>query len=402
MAILSIKPSKHGRASIKYVVSEKSHREGMDRVLEISGVNCLPETALDSFSKVWDRFNVSEGKNVQTYNVIQSFSRDEFIVDNLDDVKTVHEIGLETGRRLFPGRQVLVVTQADTKNAVLHNHIVINNPNPIDGKKLSGAENRWINLQPKHDEILREFGANVIDLSKERSIDRRTISEIKTSEQGEYVWKDDLRDRILQSISNPKITSMEKFKEDMILNHRVDVKERKNGNLSYYFIDEDFKERKIRAGKLGTRYAKEKIHLTIELNAQGQRNSGGMKSSQKKSSRIKRSSITQTPLTNVQIIENDRNKDYSDLFREEPTQTTKEVKKKVKPKKEDTQASKSANNEDFYGVKRESAKSIPMEDVEELEKERYNKALRDSQFKQSLEYKILKAQEEAKKKNQHN
>ena len=87
----------------------------MDIFLEASGINYLPETALESFSKVWKRFNVSERENVQTYNAIQSFSRDEFIVDNPEDVKKVHEIGLETGQRLFPGRQILVITKADTK-----------------------------------------------------------------------------------------------------------------------------------------------------------------------------------------------------------------------------------------------------------------------------------------------
>lgn len=95
---------------------------------------------------------------------------------------------------------------------MLHNHLVINNPNPIDGSRLSGPENSWINLQPKHDEILRELGANVIDLSKDKTIDRRTIGEIKSAEKGKYVWKDDLRNRIMEALADERVTNTEKFK----------------------------------------------------------------------------------------------------------------------------------------------------------------------------------------------
>lgn len=269
MATLSIKSSKHGGKSVSYTKDVKSHSEEFERCLELSGINCNAENAREEFKIVWDRFGVETGEDIQTYNLIQAFSKDEFNPDNPDDIRRVNEIGHALARRLYPDRQAIIATQADNEGRNLHNHIVVNNVNPIDGSRLSGERIRWINLSKDHDELLKEFGAHVIERDNEKAFDKQTIKEMKLREAGKYVWKDDLKSRIETCLEDKTIKSNDDFIEKMNEDYKVDVRVRKNGNISYYFTDEEEKQRKIRAGKLGLKYSKEGVNYAITTNQKG-------------------------------------------------------------------------------------------------------------------------------------
>ena len=65
----------------------------------VSGIHCMPETALNEFRFVKNKFGKTEGR--QYYHIVQSFSPD----DNLD-AETAHEIGLKFAE-FFPGYQIV-------------------------------------------------------------------------------------------------------------------------------------------------------------------------------------------------------------------------------------------------------------------------------------------------------
>lgn len=266
MATLSIRPSKHGGKSVSYTKDVKSHNEDFERCIALSGLNCNPENARAEFQVVWDRYGLKAGEKIQTYNLIESFSNEEYDPDNPDDVLKVNDIGHALAKKLYPDRQVVVATQADNKGRNLHNHIIVNNVNPVDGTRLSGEKTRWVNLSKEHDEVLREFGANVIERDSGKAFDKQTIKEIKLRDSGRYVWKDDLKTRIETCLDDETIKNKTDFKQKMLEEYQVDVRIRKNGNISYHFTDKEEKQRKIRAGKLGLKYGKDGVEYAIASN----------------------------------------------------------------------------------------------------------------------------------------
>ena len=72
----------------------------------ISGINCSPESALDEFRFVKNRFHKEDGWSY--YYIVQSFSPNDDLTP-----KTAHEIGLKFAEH-FPGFQILVATHTYT------------------------------------------------------------------------------------------------------------------------------------------------------------------------------------------------------------------------------------------------------------------------------------------------
>ena len=109
-------------ASVKFVAVSRGLRGIVDYVTNrektneslISGVNCLPQTAVEEFQAVKLRFHKTEGRSY--YHIVQAFSPD----DPLDYV-AAHEIGVAFAQ-YFQGYQCLVATHQNT--AHIHNHII--------------------------------------------------------------------------------------------------------------------------------------------------------------------------------------------------------------------------------------------------------------------------------------
>ncbi|MBR1373884.1 relaxase/mobilization nuclease domain-containing protein [bacterium] len=91
----------------------------------ISGINCMPETALEEFRAVKNQFRKTDGR--QYWHIVQSFSPD----DNLTP-EIAHEIGLKFAE-YFGNYQTVVATHIDRNH--IHNHIVFNSVNFENGKK---------------------------------------------------------------------------------------------------------------------------------------------------------------------------------------------------------------------------------------------------------------------------
>ena len=128
MAIITVKPSKTGKKLLRYVLNGKPHHPDQyveERNLYLSGIDCPILYAEPAMSALWKD---TRCKN-QLFSVVQSFRDLDY--RNPDNVKAVHEAGVELAKRLLKKlgvkRQVLVATQADGSSHHLHNHILINN-----------------------------------------------------------------------------------------------------------------------------------------------------------------------------------------------------------------------------------------------------------------------------------
>ena len=149
-------------ASVKFVAVSRGLRGIVDYVTNrektneslISGVNCLPQTAVEEFQAVKLRFHKTEGRSY--YHIVQAFSPD----DPLDYV-AAHEIGVAFAQ-YFQGYQCLVATHQNT--AHIHNHIILNSVSFETGKKFHQSAGEMRQAKEYSNQLCREHGLSVTEV----------------------------------------------------------------------------------------------------------------------------------------------------------------------------------------------------------------------------------------------
>lgn len=126
-----------------YIMKEEKTEQKL-----ISGINCMPETAMEEFINVKKQFGKTDGR--QYYHVVQSFSPDDNITP-----ETAHEIGLKLAE-YFGNYQMVVATHTDRNH--IHNHIVFNSVNFEDGKKFHQTRNEMIQAKEYSNKLCQEYG----------------------------------------------------------------------------------------------------------------------------------------------------------------------------------------------------------------------------------------------------
>ena len=124
----------------------------------ISGINCMPETAMEEFIAVKKQFGKTNGR--QYYHVVQSFSPNDNITP-----ETAHEIGLKFAE-YFGNYQTVVATHIDRKH--IHNHIVFNSVNFKTGKKFHQTRDEMIQAKEYSNKLCEEYGLSVTEAKATR------------------------------------------------------------------------------------------------------------------------------------------------------------------------------------------------------------------------------------------
>ena len=267
MAITKIAPARSADAVVRYLTQEESHDGIHARIGSFSIRNMSLTGAAREIRGVMRKYG--KEKNIEAYVIVQSFAEEELNPDKQEDLDKANEAGMRLARK-YGGddRQVMVVTQAD--NGKVHNHILLASTDTLTGKALRGANTRHPLLMQYSDEILKEMGITNQNEGKTRAKDRQSMGEIKRREQGLYVWKDDLKERIKKSLGRDGVVDGATFIQDME-RQNVDVRINGKGNVSYRFEDEEGKDRKCRASRLGEDFGKEGLKLAFEENQKKQK-----------------------------------------------------------------------------------------------------------------------------------
>lgn len=196
MPVTSVAHIKNGRALIAYLLSKKGHNGHENRNEMISYFNLVPNVSLvTQFDQYWLRARSNHLCQMQA--IYQSFSANELSSENPEDIKTAHDIGYETGCLLFPDRQWFLVTQIDGKGGYIHNHLAASDVDIYEYKGCSENQKNWKNIKKISDEISSKY--ITIDprvLKKYKDVQKYTHTEQGLRENGEYCWKDDIRERI--------------------------------------------------------------------------------------------------------------------------------------------------------------------------------------------------------------
>jgi hypothetical protein len=132
----------------KYVTRDEATEEKL-----ISGINCSPDTAMQEFNYVKQKFDKTDGRTY--YHIVQPFSPE----DNIS-AKTAHEIGLKFAE-YFPEFQVLAATHYNTKH--IHNHLIMNSLNFKNGKKFHQTRDELLEVKAYSNKICKEYGLSITE-----------------------------------------------------------------------------------------------------------------------------------------------------------------------------------------------------------------------------------------------
>lgn len=221
MAYSRITGTRNGADAIDYARGNgKGHNDKEVRNMVVSEVNMLPETVQPyevQMKRYWNKASV-KNKN-QVRRVIQSFSRKELNPDKPEDIQKANEIGNEFAQRAYPGHQAVVFTQIDGKSGLIHNHIIVNNVNMETLKGCSDDQTRFYYVKGWTNEVAGQYieldkGGNDKDKTtqnerRKRQENEKIIEENKKlppdkQKPLKYIWKDDLKSRILDAMDASK------------------------------------------------------------------------------------------------------------------------------------------------------------------------------------------------------
>lgn len=130
----------------------KTFDEG-EQLAYISGYNCIPEMANESFLATQKLFGHAAG-GVRFYHFVQSFMPGENI-----SPQEVNEIGMELVKS-FGNREAIIATHIDREH--LHNHIVVCAYDLADGRKLHYNKFFLADLRRASDEICQAHGLKIL------------------------------------------------------------------------------------------------------------------------------------------------------------------------------------------------------------------------------------------------
>lgn len=166
MAILKVTPNppttvKGLKGLLSYVLrDEKTDERLIDGVGDFHdyeyGYEYDRDRVYAEFRRAQTEFNKLTGRLCAHY--IMSFAPGEIQADQ------AHSIGIELAERLWPDRQVLVVTHTDKEH--IHNHFIINSTSFADGRKLHTAQKDLEEYRRVCDDLCRSYHLSVPEKGK--------------------------------------------------------------------------------------------------------------------------------------------------------------------------------------------------------------------------------------------
>lgn len=180
------------RLAISKVIDYASNEDKTDRMMFVTGVNCDPDTALEEFIEVKQRWHKEGGR--LAYHGYQSFLEGPGEIT----AEEAHEVGVELAKELWGDRfQVVVATHLNTGH--YHNHFVLNSVSFTDGYKYVRFNSDYRDMQEVSDRLCRERGLHIIhnpSTAKGKSYD-----EWKAERDGKYTIRGAIREDIDYAVS---------------------------------------------------------------------------------------------------------------------------------------------------------------------------------------------------------
>ena len=263
MAIVECIPEKKQTPSaqkgvIDYCMQPSKTLDEGEQLAYVSGLNCIPELAQESFLATQKHFGCSTG-NVRFYHYVQSFKPEERL-----SPQQAHDIGVEMAQS-FGNREVIVATHIDRDH--LHNHFVVSAYDFGTGMKLHNNKFYLADLRKRSDEICQAHGLTTLKTyDPNKKSQRLGPKEYRAAERGNS-WKMELRVAIDYCMT--KARSKKEFEAEMkkLGYGMVYTPERKY--ITYILRTEDGQEKRVRDIKLNEeKYRKENMDREFRIRAE--------------------------------------------------------------------------------------------------------------------------------------
>ena len=263
MAIVECIPEKKQTPSaqkgvIDYCMQPSKTLDEGEQLAYVSGLNCIPELAQESFLATQNHFGCCAG-NVRFYHYVQSFKPEEKL-----SPQQAHDIGMELAQS-FGNREVIVATHIDRDH--LHNHFVVSAYDFEAGMKLHNNKFYLADLRKHSDEICQAHGLTTLKTyDPNKKSQRLGPKEYRAAERGNS-WKMELRVAIDYCMARSRSKSefkkeMKKLGYDMIY-----TPERKY--ITYLLRLENGEERRVRDTRLNEeKYRKENMDREFRIRAE--------------------------------------------------------------------------------------------------------------------------------------
>ena len=263
MAIVECIPEKKQTPSaqkgvIDYCMQPSKTLDEGEQLAYVSGINCIPELAQESFLATQNHFGCCAG-NVRFYHYVQSFKPEEKLSPH-----QAHDIGMEMAQS-FGNREVIVATHIDRDH--LHNHFVVSAYDFETGSKLHNNKFYLSDLRKRSDDICQAHGLTTLKTyDPNKKSQRLGPKEYRAAERGNS-WKMELRVAIDYCMARSRSKSefkkeMKKLGYDMIY-----TPERKY--ITYILHLENGEERRVRDNRLNEdKYRKENMDCEFRIRAE--------------------------------------------------------------------------------------------------------------------------------------
>lgn len=229
MPYTSITHTAYGRAALAYARGHDGHGHNGNEIRNnlIVGVGMMPDASMsfeDQMAVDWARAS-SKNKN-QVRRIIGSFSREELNPHDEMSIITAAEIGVEFVEENYPGHKAAIFVQTDGVGGLVHLHMIVSNVNTITGRGCTDEQcrsrfvatqfdtvaSRHIKLStgiglrgPENDLDFEENGVDTPDAKSTNPYVR------KLRDDGKYVWRDDLAQRIDGVVEHGSFTTRDEY-----------------------------------------------------------------------------------------------------------------------------------------------------------------------------------------------
>ena len=144
----------------------------------VSGINCVPQCALQEFMNTKRQFHSTGGR--MYYHMVQSFRPDDPVTPEM-----AHEIALKLAEQI-PGFEIVVATHTDRDH--IHSHFVINSVSCDTGKKYHSNKESLTQLMEASDKLCMQYGLSVVKPKQQKKERIMSDREYRAYDKGQS-WK---------------------------------------------------------------------------------------------------------------------------------------------------------------------------------------------------------------------
>lgn len=187
----------NGREVLDYILSEQGHNDNEVRNQLIIPVNMSPGDVSSYYAQMSAHWRHRSSKCVYDMNhIILSFSRNELDPDDPNSILIAGQIGKEFHEKVYPGHQAIIGVQTDGKSGLVHVHIGESCTNMFTHRGCTKEQTWDCHLRREMDAIIEKY-MDIDHGVKGGSKNKQSVIEKRT--RGEYVWKDDVVERIKET-----------------------------------------------------------------------------------------------------------------------------------------------------------------------------------------------------------